>query len=115
MSLSKTTTVRFDLADRYDACLIHAFGRTLIEVVAGEPQLAAGVQLTEGTFNTPTSVGGCQVIGRNRLVIEVRDVPMALAEAEGYAGPGVHRPRMTEAWASAVERKHAVAAEAPAL
>jgi hypothetical protein len=109
VSLSKTITVRFDLSDRYDACLIHALGRTIVEVVAGEPQLAANVQLHGGTFNAITLAGSCAVLGQNRVIIEVRDVPRELAEAVGYAGAGVHRPRMNEAWASAVERKHAAA------
>jgi hypothetical protein len=110
MSQSETTTVLFDLSDRPDSCLIHALGRILVEVVNGEQRLSAGVTLHDKhMFRDSVPVGTCQVIGRNRVVIEIHDVFVELAEAEGYAGVGPHRPRMTEAWAAKVVLLHAAA------
>lgn len=106
MSLSTTTTVLISLTDRHDSCLVHALGRTLVEVIDGEPKLSVGVTLHDGELGPVFDVGSCQTIGRNRVVIEVHGVPVVLAEAEGYAALGVHRPRMTEEWAAAVERRH---------
>jgi hypothetical protein len=108
VSVSETATIRFDLNDKFDACHVFALGRSLVTIVNGEPSLPAGVQLLQGTFGDAIRVGSCAVIGPNRVVIEVQDVPVELAIAEGYVGPGPHRPRMTEAWATAVEHNHAV-------
>lgn len=107
MSHSATTTVRFEPVDRHDACHIFALDRSLVTIANGAPHLPAGVQLLQGSFGDAVPVGSCSVIGENRVVIEVQDVPVELATAEGYVGPGPHRPKMTEAWATEVQRRHA--------
>lgn len=88
MSLSETVTVLFDISDRHDSCIFHALGHTLIEVIDGEQRLSAVVTPHgDREFGESGPVGSCQTIGRNRVVIEVADVPVELAEAEGYAAP----------------------------
>ena len=103
-----TVTLLVNISSRPDSCLIVIGNRTILEQREPDslPVFGAGVTIHSGSFRGISGPGSCPTFGRNSVILEVRDVELADALAEGLGGADSQKPLMSEEWAAAVDHRH---------